>query len=273
MTRELIDDMREVILPFVKEVLLKTNYEGLGKSDAKVFERDFNEILHLAIKALEQEPTTQERQAENDKFDAAFQDGYNNGYAQARFDYEQEPTTKNDLIDCEHTDCNNCVNHKYCDYETTTKNDLGVDCISRQAVRKILVEAKELGSWDDSSQINRLDAIDNVDMLPSVTPQEPQTFKWCTDCREYDQEKHCCHRWSKVIRDTVEEMKQEQEPIKPMVEIDLYSVIKQKYIEREVLDKIRAEIIDKYMTATGEVNTVAKGCLQILDKYKAGEEE
>ena len=35
----------------------------------------------------------------------------------------------------------------------------------------------------------------------------------------------------------------EQEP-KQMVEIDLYSVIKQKYIEREVLDKIRAEIID-----------------------------
>ena len=33
----------------------------------------------------------------------------------------------------------------------------------------------------------------------------------------------------------------EQEP-KPMVEIDLYSVIKQKYIEREVLDKIRAQI-------------------------------
>ena len=32
------------------------------------------------------------------------------------------------------------------------------------------------------------------------------------------------------------------EPFKPMVEIDLYSVIKQKYIEREVLDKIRAEI-------------------------------
>ena len=37
----------------------------------------------------------------------------------------------------------------------------------------------------------------------------------------------------------------------------------------EVLDKIRTEIIDKYMTATGEVNTVAKGCLQIIDKYRA----
>ena len=35
-----------------------------------------------------------------------------------------------------------------------------------------------------------------------------------------------------------------------------------------ILDKVRAEIIDKYMTATGEVNTVAKGCLQIIDKYR-----
>ena len=55
--------------------------------------------------------------------------------------------------------------------------------------------------------------------------QEPQTFKWCTDCREYDQEKHCCHKWSKVIRDTVKEMKQE-------------------YIERAVLDKIKGQMKD-----------------------------
>ena len=50
------------------------------------------------------------------------------------------------------------------------------------------------------------------EIIKAVTPQESQTFKWCTDCKEYDQEKHCCHRWSKVIRDTVEEIKQEQEP-------------------------------------------------------------
>lgn len=58
MTRERIDDMREVVLPFVKKRLLETNYEGLGEADAKEFEREFNEILNLAIKALEQEPTT-----------------------------------------------------------------------------------------------------------------------------------------------------------------------------------------------------------------------
>lgn len=45
-------------------------------------------------------------------------------------------------------------------------------------------------------------------VLKKQTEQESQAFKWCTDCREYDQEKHCCHRWSKVIRNTVEEMKQ-----------------------------------------------------------------
>ena len=39
--------------------------------------------------------------------------------------------------------------------------------------------------------------------------QEPQSFKWCTDCKEYNQEKHCCHRYSKVIRNTVAEIKQE----------------------------------------------------------------
>lgn len=56
MTRELIEDIREIVLPFLRNVLSKTNYENLGKSDAEEFTRDFNEILDLAIKALEQEP-------------------------------------------------------------------------------------------------------------------------------------------------------------------------------------------------------------------------
>ena len=81
--------------------------------------------------------------------------------------------------------------------------------------------------------------------------QEPQTFKWCTDCKEYDQEKHCCHRWSKVIRDTVEEMKQEQEPI---------------------LDKIRAEIESlKRFEIRGEVTPLVNvdRVLEIIDKAES----
>ena len=31
-----------------------------------------------------------------------------------------------------------------------------------------------------------------------------ETFEWCTDCKEYDQKNHCCHRWSKNIKRTIE---------------------------------------------------------------------
>lgn len=48
--------------------------------------------------------------------------------------------------------------------------------------------------------------IEAIEELPSAEPKR-QEFEWCHDCKEYDQEKHCCHRWTKVIRNTVEEMK------------------------------------------------------------------
>ena len=34
-----------------------------------------------------------------------------------------------------------------------------------------------------------------------------ESFEWCNGCKEYDQEQHCCHRYSKVIRQAFEEMK------------------------------------------------------------------
>lgn len=68
----------------------KKNY----KHDSLWMTPSYYEALEMAIKALEQEPKTiQEKQAESEKYDKAFDDGYKNGYAQARFDYEQEPKT------------------------------------------------------------------------------------------------------------------------------------------------------------------------------------
>jgi len=64
----------------------------------------------------------------------------------------------------------------------------------------------------------------------------------------------------------------EQEPFKPMVEIDLDYVIKQKYIEREVLDKIRAEV-EEHAKINQNLNTdrarALCWCLDVIDKYKA----
>ena len=34
--------------------------------------------------------------------------------------------------------------------------------------------------------------------------------EWCTGCKEYDQQKHSCPRFCRVIRKTVEELKSEQ---------------------------------------------------------------
>ncbi len=75
----------------------------------------------------------------------------------------------------------------------------------------------------------------------------------------------------------------DKEPFKPMIEIDLYSVIKQSYIEREVLDKIRAEIEEYKLTidnAISEDELKIEGmkeaytdCLEIIDKYRAESEE
>lgn len=33
--------------------------------------------------------------------------------------------------------------------------------------------------------------------------------EWCTDCKEYDQQKHYCPRWNRVIKQTVEDVRKE----------------------------------------------------------------
>ena len=172
---------------------------------------------------------------------------------------EQEPTTKNDSS--KYCDRNICLRNEYnnvgcedCEVtksqEQTTKNDLGVDCIKKSDAINIIQDMHGLARVDVIS-----DAVNRIITMPSVTPQEPQTFKWCTDCKEYDQEKHCCHRWTNVIRDTVEEMKEE-------------------YIEREVLDKIRAELhATAEMHEDGDYYLRDEWIDEYFNKYKAESEE
>ena len=153
---------------------------------------------------------------------------------------------------------------------STTKNDLGVDCISREQSLRELKESAEHHANDSREEALLRRDRDIIRALPSVTPQEPQTFKWCTDCKEYDQDEHCCHRWSKAIRDTVEEMKQE-------------------YIEREVLDKIRdqlksnlrgVEIALEVLVENDPLRPKMEGakctledCLELIDKAESEDKE
>ena len=55
MTKERVESIRKIVLPFIAKKLKEIDYEGLGESDAKEFTNDFNEILKLAEDAIEQD--------------------------------------------------------------------------------------------------------------------------------------------------------------------------------------------------------------------------
>lgn len=46
--------------------------------------------------------------------------------------------------------------------------------------------------------------------LPSV---HPELDEWCTDCKEYDHEKHCCPRYNRVIREALGEIQSERKSV------------------------------------------------------------
>lgn len=80
------------------------------------------------------------------------------------------------------------------------------DLISRQkAVNVCEILADKM---TDEGRTVMAQAISVLRDLPSAEP-EPEEFEWCHDCKEYDQQNHCCHRWTKVIRQTVKEVKRQ----------------------------------------------------------------
>ena len=74
---------------------------------------------------------------------------------------------------------------KALEQEPTTKNDLGVDCISRKAI------LDELEKWDWQELYLPIHFKQMLDELPSVTPQESFINKPCVSSGvcEYDKQK------------------------------------------------------------------------------------
>ena len=88
------------------------------------------------------------------------------------------------------------------------------DLISRQAAIDAICKACSMegdyhkcdGYPETSTWCDELVALR---ALPSAQP-EYRLDEWCTDCKEYDTEKHCCPRFNQVIRTTLNEMKSER---------------------------------------------------------------
>ena len=60
--------------------------------------------------------------------------------------------------------------------------------------------------------------LEAIDAQPTV---EPQLDEWCDDCAEYDKERHCCPRFNRVIRTTLDDVRK-----------DAYKLGKSKGIKR-----------------------------------------
>jgi hypothetical protein len=201
----------------------------------------------------------------------------------------------------------------------TTKNDLGVDLISRNEVLNRLASIAKIKAKSDAQKSLMGRCMFMVERMPSVTPQlsvpevtalaewtekltkasedaynkgyadgmkaQAEHESLCKEEREINKEKAIeILRADNISSYSVEDILNardiaikalEQEPFKPMVEVDLDYVINKKYIERDVLGKIRAEIEDMdapnydfegFYKCQSEV-------LQIIDKHKAESEE
>ena len=73
--------------------------------------------------------------------------------------------------------------------------------------------------------------------LPPAQPK-PNYDEWCTDCKEYDKEKHSCPRWNKVIKITVNELKSAQ----PEQHIDADGTL---WITVPDIERVKRVIVDE----------------------------
>lgn len=66
-----------------------------------------------------------------------------------------------------------------------------------------------------------------VEDILSDAQSEPHYDEWCTDCKEYDHERHCCPRWNRVIRETLKDAQPEQRwiPVSERLPEDEYVLI------------------------------------------------
>ena len=86
-------------------------------ADAETKCKMISNILTAKPHYFEEQKTVQDKQAESEKYQKAFDDGYANGYAQARFDYEQDPCEKCNYVEGSPF----CL--KYCPYDAEKNSE------------------------------------------------------------------------------------------------------------------------------------------------------
>ena len=70
----------------------------------------------------------------------------------------------------------------------------------------------DVGDWmQHRIFVQNMSDIDRQTILALPSAERDYKFdEWCTDCKEYDHERHCCPRFNQVIRTTLQEVQEEQ---------------------------------------------------------------
>ena len=81
------------------------------------------------------------------------------------------------------------------------------DLIERQAAIDALKTDASFVMFDDHGNYTA-DGLRILEVLTAL-PSAQHYDEWCTDCKEYDHERHCCPRWNKVIREALKDAQPE----------------------------------------------------------------
>ena len=133
--------------------------------------KPMKDALDMAIRALSQEPTVQDKQAESEKYQKAFDDGYANGYEQARFDYEQEP-------------CDDAISRdavlKQIFYSTDNNGDVVLGSTLRRRIENLPSVTQKSGKWIDDEFGSKCSCCGIHTHLDKF--DRPMKFKYCSMC-------------------------------------------------------------------------------------------
>ena len=94
--------------------------------------------------------------------------------------------------------------------------DTTFDCISRREAIDTLTGLEfchyvEFGEYvgEDTREVRLIRAEKAQDALQKLPSVQRDTDEWCSSCKEYDTERHCCPRWNRVIRETLKDAQPE----------------------------------------------------------------
>ena len=68
-------------------------------------------------------------------------------------------------------------------------------------------------AYGNCARCNQRIALDMAIQALKDTQENEMTFEWCQDCKEYDKENNCCHRYAKIISTSLDEIKAYSIPV------------------------------------------------------------